>query len=90
MAEEAEGILRQKIELGHFNLPANRLAAMKTLLISRDINQFQFILVLIDYNPHSSLLNMEKLMGLPFVNQLKIFITGFAMWEENLKSLEIS
>ena len=84
MAEEAEGILRQKIELGHFNQPANRLAAMKTLSISRDINQFQFILVLIDYNPHSSLLNMGKLMGLPFANQLKIFNTGFAMWELNL------
>jgi len=43
MAEEAEGILRQKIELGQINHPANRLAAMKTLMVSRDIDQFQFI-----------------------------------------------
>jgi hypothetical protein len=87
VAEEAECLLKQKIDLGHFTQPSNRLAAMKTLTISKDIDHYQFILILIDYNPYSSLLNIEKLNQLPFVNQLKIFKTGFAMWQANLKPL---
>jgi len=87
MAEEAEEMLRQKIELGHINQPANRLEAMKTLTISRDIGKFQFMLFLIDYNPHSSLLNLEKINRLPFAHQLRIYRGGFALWHANLVPL---
>ncbi len=82
---EAQTVLKQKIELGLFNLPENRLEAMKTLTFSRDIRDFQFIVLLIDYNPHSSHLDLTKLAGLPFASQIRIFRSGFALWESNLK-----
>jgi hypothetical protein len=86
LAAEAESMLRQKLELGLFDQPKNRLEAMKTLKISRDIEEFQFILFLIDYNPFSHLLDEAKLAVLPFANQLRIFRGGFALWNENLSS----
>lgn len=85
--EEAETIFRQKLELGLYDQPQNRLEAMKTLRFSQDVDRFQFILVLVDYNPHSSLLKLDELANLPFASQVKVFFTGFAMWETNLKSI---
>jgi hypothetical protein len=58
---------------------------MKTLTFSEDIDRFQFILVLVDFNPYSSLFDLGKLAELPFANQVKVFHTGFAMWETILK-----
>ena len=87
LAEETECIFRQKLELGLFRQPEDRLEAMKTLVFSRDIDQFQFILILIDYNPYSSLYKLDRLTQLPFANQIKIFRGGFAMWEKEFKSL---
>ena len=86
IAEEAENILRQKLDLGLFDQDTKRLEAMKTLRISKDIDQYQFILVLVDYNPFSQSLDLEKLKALPFANQVKIAYGGFAMWERNLRS----
>jgi hypothetical protein len=60
---------------------------MKTLMFSRDISQFQFILVLVDYNPNSSKLNLENLARLPFANQLRVFFGGFGMWQQNVEPL---
>ena len=59
---------------------------MKTLTFSRDIAQFQFILILVDYNPNSSMLNLESLASLPlsFATQVKVFCGGFAMWQQNV------
>jgi len=87
MADEAEGILHQKIELGHIDQPDYLLKAMKTLTVSKEIENFQFIIILIDYNPRSSLLDLDKLKGLPFLNQLKIFRTGFALWWDRFDQL---
>ena len=86
IAEEAEGILRQKLDLGLFDQDTKRTEAMKTLRISTDINQYQFILVLVDYNPFSKSLNLDKLKALPFADQVKVFYGGFAMWEMNISS----
>jgi hypothetical protein len=83
MAQEAEIIFRQKLDLGIYDQPENRIEAMKTLRFSEDIDRFQFILVLVDYNPYSSLLDLKNLAELPFANQVKVFHTGFAMWETN-------
>ena len=85
-AEEAESIFRQKLKLGLFNHPANRIEAMKTLKFSTDIDDFQFIIILIDYNPYSSHLNLKKVAELPYAGQIKIMHSGFAMWEKNLGS----
>jgi hypothetical protein len=47
----------------------------------------QFILILIDYNPNSRLLQPATLQALPFANQIKIFQTGFGMWQQNVRPL---
>ena len=87
IAEEGETIFRQKLELGLYKGSDDRLEAMKTLTFNRDISQFQFILVLVDYNPNSALLSLYNLEMLPFANQIKVFHGGFAMWQQNVKSL---
>jgi hypothetical protein len=60
---------------------------MKTLTFSRDIHDFQFILVLVDYNRNSRLLALEKLKKLPFADQIKIFYSGFGMWGHNVGAI---
>jgi hypothetical protein len=85
--KEVETIYFQKLGLGLFCQPGNRLDAMKTLKFSKDIKQFQFIILLIDYNPFSKHLDLNKLKELPFANQIRVFNSGFALWEQNLKKL---
>ena len=87
IAEEMQAVFRQKIELGLVQQTTERLDALKTLSFSKNIDDFQFILVLVDYNPNSSLLDLESLASLPFANQIKIFSSGFAMWQQNVKPL---
>lgn len=88
IAEEMEMIFRQKLKLGLYDqLSQERINAMKTLIFSRDIEAFQFILVLVDYNPNSSLLNMKSIQNLPFAHQVKIFNAGFGMWRHNVRSI---
>ncbi len=60
VAKDHEEIFRQKLELGLYLQSQDRLDAMKTLVFSRDFSSFQFILVLVDYNPYSSKFNIEK------------------------------
>jgi hypothetical protein len=87
IAKEAQGIFRQKLELGLFSQSPARIEAMKTLVFSEDVSQYQFIVVLVDYNPHSRHLNLEKLRRLPFSRQIRIFRGGFAMWQQSLEGL---
>jgi hypothetical protein len=87
IAVEGETIFRQKIELGLYKQSAERIEAMKTLSFSKDISQFQFVLVLVDYNPNSSKLNLDSLAKLPFAKQIRVFFGGFAMWQQNVKLL---
>jgi hypothetical protein len=88
IAEEIEILFKQKLELGLFNQPANRLAAMKTLKFAREIDQFQFVLILIDYNPNSKLFDINKLSHLDFYRQIKILKSGFCMWDSRMKHIE--
>jgi len=90
IAEEGETIFRQKLELGLYNQSAERIKAMKTLSFSKDISQFQFVLVLVDYNPNSSKLDIDSLAKLPFSKQIRVFFGGFAMWQQNMKPLASS
>lgn len=85
IAEECESVFCQKLELGLYDQSSDRLAAMKTLRISRDFSRFQFALVLVDYNPNSSKLDLAKITGLSFAKQIRIFHGGFAMWQQNMK-----
>ena len=88
IAEEAEAIFKQKLKLGLFDQPVYRLEAMETLTFSKNIDEFQFILFLVDYNPFSKHLNPTKLINLPFASQVRIFQGGFALWEQDLKKPE--
>ena len=87
IATEAESILKQKLALGLVDQPDDRIAALQTLRFSSDINQYQFIVVLVDYNPYSTLFNLHSLEALPFAKQVRIFWGGFAMWQKNLRTL---
>lgn len=87
IASEMQTILHQKLALGLYQQTPQRLNALKTLSFSTDINQIQFILILVDYNPYSSKLDLQSLAKLPFANQIKVFRSGFAMWQQNIKSL---
>lgn len=87
IAEEMQTVFRQKIELGLYQQSTERLEALKTLSFSKRIEQFQFILVLVDYNPNSSKLDLQSLSNLPFANQVKVFFSGFAMWHQSVKPL---
>ena len=82
IAEDAESAFRQRLELGLYDQAQARLAAMKTLTFAQDIEQFQFILVMVDYNRRSSRLDFARLANLPFASQVKVFFSGFAMWEQ--------
>ncbi len=87
IAEEMQIVFRQKLELGLYRQSPDRLEALKTLSFCKNIEQFQFILVLVDYNPNSSKLNLQSIADLPFANQVRIFFGGLAMWQQNVKSL---
>jgi hypothetical protein len=87
IAKEMQTVFRQKITLGLYRQPADRLAALNTLVFSKDIKAFQFILILVDYNHNSARLDLNRLSSLPFANQVKVFFSGFGMWQENVKPL---
>jgi len=88
IAEEMEGVFKQKLVLGLYNHPLNRLNAMKTLTFSREIKDFQFILILVDYNRNSRLLALEKIKNLHFADQVKVFYSGFGMWQHNVSPID--
>ena len=79
LAEEMQDVLLQKLDLGLFRLPPNRVEAMKTLRLSRDISQSQFVILLVDYNPNSKQKDLAALKALPFAHQIRLMETGFAM-----------
>jgi hypothetical protein len=87
IAVEMQKVFRQKLELGLYRQSEDRLDALKTLSFSKNIEQFQFILVLVDYNQNSSMLHLANLANLPFANQIKIYRCGFAMWERDMEPL---
>jgi len=71
IAEEGETILKQKLALGLYDQSPERLAAMETLSFAKDISGFQFVLILVDFNPFSKILNIETLKKLSFADQLE-------------------
>ena len=87
IAAEMQKVFRQKLDLGLYHQAEDRIAALKTLTFSPKIEQFQFILILVDYNPNSSKLDLESIHNLPFAKQIKVFYSGFGMWQQNVKPL---
>lgn len=87
LAKETESLLKTKTNFGLLKQNNERLNALKTLSVSKDINDVVIIIVLIDYNPHSTKFDINKLKVLPFRNQIRLFKTGFAVWERNLDKI---
>ena len=87
IAEEVETMFRQKVELGLYHCSTEQLNAMKQLSCSPELDDFQFIIVLVDYNPNSSRFNPDSLRALPFANQIRIFKAGFGMWQQDLQRI---
>jgi hypothetical protein len=79
-------LLEQKVDLGLFQQDQARLDAMRQLEISTDPKDIHIILGLIDYNPASTLLDCSQINSLPFSNQIKIFRSGFGMWQDAMES----
>lgn len=88
-SKDLQAAFRQRLELGIFHQSPERIAAMKTLEFSTNFQDFQFIIIFVDYNPRSSQLNLDAIEKLPFRDQIKIFHTGFAMWQQNLTGLSL-
>jgi hypothetical protein len=86
IAAELETVFRQRLDLGLYDQSAPRVKAMRTLHFAREMDQFLFILILVDYNPHSSLFEPAALEELPFASQVRVFRGGFAMWHHRLEA----
>lgn len=82
LASEAQDLLIQKLDLGLIGDWA-LVDALRTLRISTNIDDVRFLVVLVDYNPRSSLLNRSALGQLPFHNQLDFYAVGFGLWHAN-------
>lgn len=50
--------------------------------ISNRIDDAQFIIILVDYNPYSLRLKKSDLKQLDFSAQIKIIYKGFALWQK--------
>ena len=83
ISQEAQTLLRQKIALSLFNQSRNRVEALRTLTISRRIEDVRFVVVLMDYNPHSRKLDTDALKQLPFAEQVHLFYVGYGLWDLN-------
>jgi hypothetical protein len=84
VAVEAEGILRQKVELGLITGGSeDAIRKLASLPMSRDIRDFRFVVALADYNPNSRLLYLDGLAELPFANQIEVYRLGFGLWQAN-------
>ncbi|MBN1180812.1 MAG: hypothetical protein JXB49_00895 [Bacteroidales bacterium] len=83
IAEETEYILEIKADLGLYS--HKEPEALKSLNVSRNIDDAVFIIALIDFNPKSQLLNRCNFDSLPFSKQIKMFKCGLAIWKDYLK-----
>ncbi|MBP1467453.1 hypothetical protein EYB53_017195 [Candidatus Chloroploca sp. M-50] len=88
ISKEIETLFHQKLDLGLYEQGDERLKMMRTLTVSPNIDDFYFLIILVDYNPYSKLLPIEELKRLSFSNQIRIQYSGFAMWERNIQAFE--
>ena len=83
-ANEAQGILRQKLELELIAAESpDAIKKLKGLPVSSDLKQVKIVLALVDFSPHSTRLKAEELRRLPFADQIQIFHLGYGLWKEN-------
>ena len=89
LIQEYKVMLDQRLQLGLYNQSEEKLQALKKIKFSKDINEFYFHVVLVDYNPKSSYVvtAREKLKRLSFAKQIRIFYKGFALWHDDGEKL---
>jgi len=88
LVDEMETVLQQKTLLQTLTKKTKQDNDLSKLKILRDPKQVQFVLVLIDYNPNSTLQNLNLMKQLPFYNQVKIFRGGLGLWGQFLGRTE--
>lgn len=87
-AMEAEAILHDKLDLGLLHQPPDRAAALRTLTVSPHKKDMRFGIVLVDYNPHSGLLDTQALAQLDFCKRIDVFQVGFGLWYSRAQRLD--
>jgi hypothetical protein len=81
-----ENQLRQKARLGLLaGLSEQAQNKIQRLPISKSLDHVRVVIALVDYNPRSSLLNIETLRKLPFYRQIDLFHLGFGMWHRSAR-----
>lgn len=89
LVEEYQVIFAQKLKLNLMNQNEDKLRALSEVKFSNNIDDFRFVIVLVDYNPRGKLVERAKigLKKLSFADQIRIYYTGFALWEQNAELL---
>jgi hypothetical protein len=85
LVEDAELLFKQKLRLGMVCGTPEQQAALKDIAISPRLDQVRFGIVLVDYNPASRALDLQRLAELPFSKQIDIFHVGFGLWQANAR-----
>jgi hypothetical protein len=86
LADEAQTLLSQKIELGLLGDAHGNGDALATLRISPAFDAVRFLIILVDYNPNSELL-ARALKNLPSDFQIDVFFVGFGLWDAYLNKM---
>jgi hypothetical protein len=83
-ANDAEGILRQKLELGLIaGESAGAIEKLKRLPVSRDLKRVKIVLALVDLSPRAGGVKAAELKQLPFADQIELFHLGYGLWDKN-------
>ena len=84
LAMEMESILKQKTSLKVLSKSKKYDIDKKLgkLSIVKDPKLVHYVIVLVDYNPNSTLLNLNILRELEFYKQVKIFHCGLGLWSQ--------
>jgi hypothetical protein len=85
LVEDAELLFKQKLRLGLVCGTPEQQAALKDIVISPNLDHVRFGIVLVDYNPASRALDLQRLAELPFSRQIDIFHVGFGLWLANAR-----
>jgi len=83
-ANEAQGILRQKLELGLIaGESIGAIEKLKRLPVSSDLRRVKIVLALVDLSPRAVGVKAAELKQLSFADQIEIFHLGYGLWDKN-------
>ncbi len=79
---EMNSLIQQKTSLKVLSKKSDIDNNLSKLRIVNDPSSVHYVIVLVDYNPNSSLLNLVNLNRLLFCKQVKIFHCGLGLWSQ--------